>query len=138
MILYTLPCQVVHAGFPFLPVMDLSTLGVTRWKVLTPLRLELRVRAAQSMGECPGERSTLPRALGMLTAPLGVSPPFGDRPPFTRCWLFAGIPLFGRGPVDGTRREAAALGGGAKVGRGGGGIMVAEVFCAGARDFLGD
>src|ERR1700761_6767589 len=96
--------------------MVFSTLGVTRWNVLTPVRFPLRVKAAQSMGEWPGERRALPRALGVGTAP------FGLRPLLTRCWLFAGGPLFGKGPVVGTRREVVAFGRALGVGRGGGGI----------------
>lgn len=114
--LYTLPCQLVHAGFPFLPVIDCSIRGVTRWKVLTPLRLELLVKAAQSIGEWPGARRTLPRAFGTVDTLLGASPPL------TRCCELAGGPLLGRGPLDGTRTDAADLAGGADDGRGGGGI----------------
>lgn len=99
-------------------------LGVTRWKALTPLRLEERVKAAQSMGEWPGARRTLPRALGIAVVEVGA------RPPLTRCWELAGGPLFGRGPFEGTRREAAALGGGMADGREGGGISPGEPFGA--------
>ena len=96
--------------------MDFSALGVTRWKVVTPLRFLLRDRTAQSMGEWPGERRTLPRLLGVETEPLGARPPIGARPPLARCWLCSGGPLFGSGPVVGTRRDAAALGGGFDAG----------------------
>lgn len=64
----------------------------------------------------------MPRAFG------GVEAPFGIRPPLTRCWEPAGGPLFGRGPFDGTRSEAAALGGGASDGRAGGGISPGVPF----------
>lgn len=69
----------------------------------------LRIRAAQSMGEWPGERRTLFLLFGVATRPLGL------RPPVARCWLFWGGPLFGSGPDDGTRRPAAEPGGGPNV-----------------------
>ena len=68
----------------------------------------------------------MPRALGGATAP------FGLKLLLTRCWLFAGSPLFGKGPVDGMRREAAELRGRIGDGRGGGGIRDVRFFCAGA------
>ena len=131
--MYTLPCQLVQAGLPFRPVMDLSILGVTRWSVLTPLRIELRVNAAQSIGEWPGARSTLPLALGGAVAPLTVRPP---PPPLTRCAEFAGGPLFGRGPVVGTRSEAGVLADRPAAGFGlaGGAMRPALPFTAGFSD----
>ena len=85
------------------------------------------------MGEWPGARSTLPRLFGVEVAPLGASPPEA------RCWLLAGGPLLGRGPVVGTRKEAAALGGGASeaVGRAGGGMRLDAGFCEGGGTLLG-
>ena len=112
--------------------MDLSLLGVTRWKVLTPLRFLVFVRAAQSMGEWPGERRTLPRAFGTAMAPFGLSPPF------TRCCLFCGGPRLGRGPLEGTRRDAAELRGGTGTGRGGGGMRFAGGLAGGASVPFGD
>lgn len=77
------------------------------------------------MGEWPGERRTLPRELGVLTAPLGA------RLELTRCWLPGGGPRLGRGPFDGMRRDEAALGLGAGFGRAGGGIKPAELWVEG-------
>ena len=79
------------------------------------------------MGEWPGLRRTFPRGFGVDTAV-----PFGDNPPLTRCWLFAGGPRLGSGPDVGTRRPAAGLclGVGA-AGRDGGGIRPELDFDAG-------
>lgn len=102
---------------PLRPVMRRSWEGVTRWNVGVPARLE-RVRAAQSIGEWPGARRTLARGLGVE---LGV------RVVVRRCWLLDGGPRLGRGPLDGTRREADVLGGVrllAVEGRAGGGIRL--------------
>lgn len=68
------------------------------------------------MGECPGASRTLPREFGVATAP------FGDSAELTRCWLLAGIPLFGSGPFDGIRSEDVELGGSIEAGRAGGGM----------------
>ena len=64
---------------------------------------------AQSSGECPGERSTLPRAFGVLT----VERPEGGRPrlPLGTGGPRFGIgPRFGRGPVVGTRIDWGEVG----------------------------
>ena len=63
--------------------------------------------------------------------------PFGERPPLARCWLLAGGPRLGNGPVEGTRREDAALGGGPRcgtAGRDGGGINPADGLGGGGPD----
>lgn len=96
---------------------------MTRWKVVTPLRLDRRTRAAQSMGEWPGERRTLPRGFGVEVMVVGASELLLL---LTRCWLLEGNPRLGRGPDEGTRRADAGLGGGAIAGRLGGGIRPAE------------
>lgn len=106
---------------PFLPVLVRKIDGGTRWKMDTPLRLLERVlvKAAQSMGEWPGERRTLLRAfagVGMVVVVV--------RPPFARCWLFGGGPRLGSGPVEGMRRDAVVFGGG---GRAGGGMRLAAL-----------
>lgn len=74
----------------------------------------------------------MPRGLGVETAV-----PFGERPPLARCWLLAGGPRLGNGPVEGTRSEDAALGGGPlcdTAGRDGGGINPAAGFVDGRPD----
>lgn len=63
--------------------------GVTRWRVRTPERFELRERAAQSMGEWPGESWILP---------LELEP--------ARWALFIGGARLGNGPVLGIRMDA--------------------------------
>jgi hypothetical protein len=66
-------------------------------------------KLAQSSGECPGERSILPLALGVVA----VGRPVGGRP---RLPLEAGGPRFGigprfgRGPVEGTRIDCEDVG----------------------------
>jgi len=64
---------------------------------------------AQSSGECPGERSTLPLALGVLT----TGRPEDGRPklPFDEGGPRFGIgPRFGNGPVVGTRIDCVVFG----------------------------
>jgi hypothetical protein len=80
---------------------------VTRVKDCTPERFfPERCRLAQSSGEWPGDRSTLPRAFGVLSADpaaMGTpSPAFGLR--------FGTGPRFGSGSVVGTRNEGASVG----------------------------
>ena len=96
----------------------------------TPARFPERVRAAQSMGEWPGESRTLPRGFGTETAV-----PFGERLELMRCWLPMGGPRLGKGPVPGRRRDDAELGGGARCTPGtrvGGAIRLAADFFAGS------
>jgi hypothetical protein len=69
----------------------------------TPERFELDFcRFAQSRGEWPGERRTLPRLLGVLAVAWGARLPLGLR--------FGTGPRFGRGPFVGTRREGVCVG----------------------------
>lgn len=58
----------------------------------------------------------MPLGFGVEIVPLTV------RPPPTRCWLFAGSPRLGSGPLDGTRRADADPGVDTIDGRGGGAI----------------
>jgi hypothetical protein len=87
-------------------------------------------RYAQSSGECPGVRSTLPRAFGVLTAgpALGGTP----RPPFEVGGpRFGSGPRLGRGPVVGIRMDC----GDAEPGRG---RRLEAVTCGGGiRDVVG-
>jgi hypothetical protein len=127
-ILYTFPCHELHAGLPFRPVIAFSCEGVTRWKEGTPERFALgeRIKAAQSIGLWPGESRTF-----LLREDLVVE--VGARPEelLMRCWLLAGKPRLGRGPVVGTRRPEAVLGGKGRIvggdGRDGGGMRDAAV-----------
>jgi hypothetical protein len=78
---------------------------VTRTSESTPARLVPDFcRYAQSSGECPGDKSTLPRAFGVLTVEpaLDGSPrlPFEVGGP-----RFGSGPREGRGPVEGTRMD---------------------------------
>ncbi len=96
----------------------------------TPARFPERVKAAQSMGECPGESRTLPRGFGTETAV-----PFGERLELMRCWLPMGGPRLGKGPVPGRRKDDAELGGGARCTPGkrvGGAMRPAIGFFAGS------
>ncbi|KAI7197783.1 hypothetical protein KC363_g226 [Hortaea werneckii] len=107
----SLPAAFISSGSP--PGWKGNCEGVTRWNVSTPAK-------------------TLPRELGVETAV-----PFGERPPLARCWLLAGGPRLGNGPVEGIRREDAALGGGPRcgtAGRDGGGINPAAGFGGGGPD----
>lgn len=83
--------------------------GVTRTSESTPERFfPDRWSVAQSRGECPGERSTLPRALGVLTVGRAIGMP---RLPFETGGPRLGIgPRFGRGPVVGTRMDGVDVG----------------------------
>lgn len=82
---------------------------MTRTSESTPDRFfPERCKLAQSRGECPGERRTLPRAFGVLS----VGPAEGmPRPPFeTGGPRFGSGPRLGRGPVVGTRMDGVAVG----------------------------
>lgn len=85
-----------------------------RWKVATPLKFSFLVNAAQSIGEWPGDSKTLPREFGVEGVVVVVV--------VRRCWLLAGGPLLGSGPLEGTRKEAAVLERGVGGGRLGGGM----------------
>ena len=85
-------------------------MGVTRTNVSTPERFFPDFcSVAQSSGECPGERSTLPLAFGVFT----TGRPEGGRPRllFDEGGLRFGIgPRFGKGPVVGTRIDCVVFG----------------------------
>lgn len=60
---------------------------------------------AQSSGEWPGDKSTLPREFGVLTVAVGIRPPVDEGGP-----RFGTGPRLGKGPVVGTRIDCEDVG----------------------------